>query len=127
MVLDRIKYQLGYPEASRDMLRSKSVLTAVEQYSMGSERPLEEYLRIVGLNMTTKEVTYTGWCEEGRPPPGKAWPLLLSTTSEAKHYFLTSWSSLLISYQTKGFEQYNHLYPAAIAREIKIKRGKIKV
>jgi len=70
LVLDRIKYQLGYPEASRDMVVPKSVLTAVEQYSMGNKRPLEEYLRIVGLNMTTKEVTYTAWCEDGQVPPG---------------------------------------------------------
>ena len=70
MILDRIKYQLGYPEAARDMLVFKSVLTAVEQYSMGSERPLETYLKIVGLNMTRKEVSYTAWCETGKPPPG---------------------------------------------------------
>ena len=85
MVLDRIKYQLGYPEAARDMLRSKSILTAVDHYTMGTARSLEDYLKLVGLNMTTKEVTYTGWCEEGRPPP--------------------------------GFEQHNHLYPAARAKE----------
>lgn len=70
MVLDRIKYQLGYPEAAKDMLPSKSLLTAVEQYSMGTERPLSQYLEIVGLNMTTKEVTMTHWCEEGKVPPG---------------------------------------------------------
>jgi|UPI000581A66B [Skp1-protein]-hydroxyproline N-acetylglucosaminyltransferase len=70
MVLDRIKFQLGYPEAARDMMRHRSLLTAVEQYGMGKARPLEEYLKIVGLNMTTKEITYTGWCEEGYPPPG---------------------------------------------------------
>jgi hypothetical protein len=70
LVLERVKYQLGYPEAARDMLRTKSVLTAVEQYSMGTVRPLEDYMRIVGMNMTTKEIRYTGWCEEGRPPPG---------------------------------------------------------
>lgn len=70
LVLERVKYQLGYPEAARDALRVKSILTAVEQYSMGTERPLEDYLRIVGMNMTTKEITYTGWCEKGYPPPG---------------------------------------------------------
>jgi hypothetical protein len=70
LILDRIKNQLGYPEAGRDMLKFKSVLTAVEQYSMGNERPLEEYLRIVGLDMTRKEVFYTAWCETGKPPPG---------------------------------------------------------
>lgn len=70
MVLDRVKYQLGYPEAAKDMLSSKSLLTAVEQYTMGTERPLSQYLAIVGLDVTTKEVTSTYWCESGRPPPG---------------------------------------------------------
>lgn len=70
MVLDRIKYQLGYPEAARDMIKHRSLLTAVEQYGMGTARPLQDYLDIVGLDMTRKEVTYTGWCEEGFPPPG---------------------------------------------------------
>ena len=70
MVLDRVKYQLGYPEAAKDMLKSKSLLTAVEQYSMGKERPLSQYLELVGLNMTSKEVVMTHWCENGTPPPG---------------------------------------------------------
>jgi hypothetical protein len=68
--LDRIKYQLGYPESARDMMRVRSVTTAVEQYGMGTVRPLSQYLTMVGLNMTTKQTTYTGWCEEGYPPPG---------------------------------------------------------
>ena len=70
MVLNRVKYQLGYPEAAKDMILPKTLLTAVEQYGMGSARPLEEYLRIVGMNMTTKEITPTRWCETGTPPPG---------------------------------------------------------
>jgi hypothetical protein len=70
MVLKRIKYQLGYPEAAKDMLETKSLLTAVEHYSMGTERPLSAYLEMVGLNMTTKEVTVTNWCEAGKVPPG---------------------------------------------------------
>jgi hypothetical protein len=69
MVLDRIKYQLGYPEAAKDMLTSKTLLTAVEQYSMGKERPLTQYLQLVGLDMTTKEVTITHWCENGQVSP----------------------------------------------------------
>ena len=70
MVLDRIKYQLGYPESAKDMIKHKSLLTAVEQYSMGTERSLEDYLRNVGLDMTSKEVTITHWCETGDVPPG---------------------------------------------------------
>ena len=70
MVLDRVKYQLGYPEAAKDMLKHKSLLTAIDHYTMGNERKLEDFLKIAGLNMTTKEVTFTGWCEGGYPPPG---------------------------------------------------------
>lgn len=70
MVLDRIKYQLGYPESARDMIKHKSLLTAVEQYTMGTERPLEDYLKMVGMDMTRKEISYTAWCETGMPPPG---------------------------------------------------------
>ncbi len=99
LVLTRIKYQLGYPESAKDMVKPKSLFTgalfivlcptcvclpvvylhaltthhffaAVEQYSMGSSRKLEDYLKIVGLNMNTKEVMYTAWCETGIPPPG---------------------------------------------------------
>jgi hypothetical protein len=54
--------------AAQTLLTSFS--TAVEQYSMGSSRKLADYLKIVGLNMNTKEVTYTAWCETGVPPPG---------------------------------------------------------
>lgn len=70
MVLDRVKFQLGYPESAKDMLHHKSLLTAVEQYSMGTERPLEQYLKMVGLDMVSKEVTITDWCEKGKVPPG---------------------------------------------------------
>jgi hypothetical protein len=70
MILNRVKYQLGYPEAAKDMILPRSLLTAVEQYGMGTARPLEEYLRIVGMNMTTKEIHSTNWCEKGHPPPG---------------------------------------------------------
>jgi hypothetical protein len=70
LVLQRIKYQLGYPESARDMIFHKSALTAVEQYTMGTERPINGYLEMVGLNMTTKVVTPTPWCTKGTPPPG---------------------------------------------------------
>lgn len=70
MILDRLKYQLGYPEAANDMIASKSLLTAVEQYTIGSERPLSQYLDMVGLNMATKELTLIPWCKNGVPPPG---------------------------------------------------------
>ena len=70
MVLNRIKHQLGYPECAKDVTKPKTLLTAVEFYSMGKARPLHDYLKIIGMNMTTKEITKTNWCEKGTPPPG---------------------------------------------------------
>jgi hypothetical protein len=68
-VVDRIKYQLGFPEGSRDML-PKSVLAAVDEYSMGTVRKLDDYMKMIGMNATTKEITPMYWCAEGKPPPG---------------------------------------------------------
>ena len=70
LVLNRVKYLLGYPETAKDMIWPKTVLTAVEQYAMGNERSLEDYLSMVGLDMKKKEVIPTNWCETGQPPKG---------------------------------------------------------
>ena len=70
LVLNRIKQQLGYPESAKDMVKPKTLFTAVKQYSMGHTRSLDQYLKLVGLNISLKEVTYTAWCETGQPPPG---------------------------------------------------------
>jgi UDP-GlcNAc:polypeptide alpha-N-acetylglucosaminyltransferase len=71
LVLQRIHNQLGYPEAARDMIQTQSILTGLDLYGMGTERPLKEYLQSVGIDVVQKEITVTGWCESGRPPPGK--------------------------------------------------------
>lgn len=68
LVINRVKYQLGYPESARDMVKTKSIYTSVEKYSMGKVRTIEEYMKSVGLNAFTKEVTITHWCETGQPP-----------------------------------------------------------
>lgn len=70
LVLNRVKQQLGYPESSKDMVKPLSLFTAVEKYTMGQTRSLIDYLKIVGLNVDMKRVTYTAWCETGQPPPG---------------------------------------------------------
>ena len=67
--MDRIKYQLGFPESARDMI-PKTLLTAVDQYTMGRQRPLQTYMEMIGMNATTKEITEMKWCTHGQPPPG---------------------------------------------------------
>jgi hypothetical protein len=37
---------------------------------MGSERSLESYLSMVGLDMKQKKVIPTNWCEHGNVPKG---------------------------------------------------------
>jgi len=71
LVLSRVKSQLGYPEAAPDFIKPQSVITHLDQYSMGTERPLEKFMEYVGLDMNKKEVIMTGWCEKGQPPPNK--------------------------------------------------------
>jgi [Skp1-protein]-hydroxyproline N-acetylglucosaminyltransferase len=68
LLTDRIKYQLGYPESAQDMIQTKSVLTAVNRYSMGKVRSVKEYLKMIGLDLVTKEGYVTGWCENGQTP-----------------------------------------------------------
>ncbi|CAB9505093.1 Glycosyltransferase (GlcNAc) [Seminavis robusta] len=72
LVGERIKHQLDYPEYSRDMVASSSILTASDQYAMGTtaDRTLDDYMKMIGMNTTTKEVTRMEWCEHGQPPPG---------------------------------------------------------
>ena len=69
LIVERIQYQLGFPEAARDML-PKSVLTAVDDYSMGTARSLRDYMQMIGMNAKTKEIIPMAWCEQGNPPPG---------------------------------------------------------
>ena len=71
LVLNRVKNQLGYPEAASDFIKPKSVLTHLDKYSMGTERKLSDFMKYVGLDMQNKQVIHTGWCEKGRPPPNK--------------------------------------------------------
>lgn len=72
LVLQRVKAQLNYPESQPDFIRPKTILSHVDKYSMGTERKLEDYLFMAGLDMVNKkEVTKpNNWCSKGMPPPG---------------------------------------------------------
>ena len=70
LVLKRVKHTLGYPENKKDLMRPKSLLTAIDEYGMGSARPLDDYMSLAGLNVKEKKVTVAKWCHEGVPPPG---------------------------------------------------------
>jgi len=69
-VLGRVKSQLGYPESARDLLITKSLFTAIDDYTLGTNRSLHDYLEYCGLNFTIKQVLDKEWCELGTPPKG---------------------------------------------------------
>ena len=68
MILDRIKYQIGYPESSRDMIAHKSVLSKVEDYTLGTERNIDDYLYMSGFDLVHKETFVPEWCKGGLVP-----------------------------------------------------------
>ena len=79
MVLDRVKHTLLYPEAARYMLKDQSLLYKVEEYGMGKQRRLEDYLEnVAGLDMVTKQTKVPTWCHQGVPPPLKEFDHLKS-------------------------------------------------
>jgi len=70
IVLMRIKSQLNYPESSKDLIKPKSIFTALQDYSIGFKRSLDDFYKYCGLNMTTKTVYNLEWCENGQVPEG---------------------------------------------------------
>ena len=72
LVLQRVKAQLNYPESSPDFIKPQSIITHVDKYSMGTERSLEDYLKMAGLDMVNKKNVEQPkrWCAHGLPPPG---------------------------------------------------------
>jgi len=72
LVIQRIKYTLGYPESAADMLSPATLLTGIERYGMGRERKLAQYMEMVGVDVVEKKVTKQegNWCHKGMPPKG---------------------------------------------------------
>lgn len=68
LVLQRIKMQLGYPESAQDIVKPKSLFTGIHHYTMGSERTIDEYMDMIGMDPTAKLEWNTQWCESGQPP-----------------------------------------------------------
>jgi len=71
LILLRIKHQLGYPEASRDLLKQPSLLDNLSIYGMGYNRSLDDYMKYAGIDVYRKEIYQTHYCEEHLMPPGK--------------------------------------------------------
>ena len=72
LVLQRIKAQIIYPESTPDLVKPKTVLSHVDKYSMGTKRKLEDYFKMVGLDMVNKQFIHRDmdWCYKGAVAPG---------------------------------------------------------
>lgn len=84
LVLLRIKHQLQYPEAARDLLMDVSVLTDLNHYTMGHERTVQDYMKYAGIDVMRKEIFRTNYCEEHIMPPGKEHLAKLYEAAEAE-------------------------------------------
>ncbi len=70
VVIQRLKNLLGYPECSSDLVKPQEVLDKIEEYGMGTERSMDDYFKMVGLNLAEKTAIAPEWCHRGVPPPG---------------------------------------------------------
>lgn len=84
MILLRIKHQLGYPEAARDILSDPTVLDDLHHYGMGKARKLTDFMQYAGIDVTRKEIFVTNYCEKHLMPPGKEHLAQLYIDAEAE-------------------------------------------
>eukprot|EP00546_Thalassionema_frauenfeldii_P007526 CAMPEP_0178916450 /NCGR_PEP_ID=MMETSP0786-20121207/12649_1 /TAXON_ID=186022 /ORGANISM="Thalassionema frauenfeldii, Strain CCMP 1798" /LENGTH=495 /DNA_ID=CAMNT_0020589793 /DNA_START=125 /DNA_END=1612 /DNA_ORIENTATION=- len=71
LILLRVKHQLGYPEASRDLVKHSSLIDHLSTYGIGYNRTLDDYMKYAGIDVIRKEIYQTHYCEEHLMPPGK--------------------------------------------------------
>jgi len=68
MILNRVKYQIGYPEASIDMLKPITLLSKVDEHTLGTKRTLNDYLTMARYDFDYKLASIPKWCADGVPP-----------------------------------------------------------
>ena len=68
LVIHRLKHQLGYMESAPDVVWPSNVFFGVEHYTMGKERSVKDYMKLVGLDPVRKMTFPVLWCERGIPP-----------------------------------------------------------
>mmetsp|Transcript_8357 Transcript_8357/g.14005 ORF Transcript_8357/g.14005 Transcript_8357/m.14005 type:complete len:557 (-) Transcript_8357:233-1903(-) len=86
LVINRVKCMLGYPESRPEMIYPQSLLYRQDKWGMGTKRSFAAYMKMVGIDTTTKHVTSNTWCHKGEwPDIAKPYQL----TPEAKKALLT--------------------------------------
>jgi [Skp1-protein]-hydroxyproline N-acetylglucosaminyltransferase len=68
LVINRVKFMLGYPESKLELVHPSSLLYRQSDWAMGKKRSLAQYMKMVGLDMTSKTATRNMWCHNGEWP-----------------------------------------------------------
>lgn len=64
----RVKYMVGYPEDSADLITEEgdeNALTDYEFYGLGTVRTAEEYLKLTSIDPVAKTCGRMKWCNKG--------------------------------------------------------------
>jgi len=70
LILPRVQHLVGYPErADVDAIEPHFLMRYAEEYGQGKERKLEDYLRIVGLDVSRKTQQPQNWCARSTKQP----------------------------------------------------------
>ena len=69
LVIERVKSMVGYPESAPARLADPSVLAHLDDYGLGTQRPLADFLEMVNIDMASKKAGAAEWCEQGVTPP----------------------------------------------------------
>lgn len=70
MIIHRVKYIAGYPESSAEILSTTvpSLMANLDLYGDGPVRAMEDYMALVGLDMSTKRGKKIDWCFKCQEP-----------------------------------------------------------
>jgi hypothetical protein len=68
IILDRIKFMMGFAGKEAENIDDKSLLGHADKYGLGDVRPLSEFLEISGIDVKTKDVAQgsSNWCRQGK-------------------------------------------------------------
>ena len=67
-VIHRVKNLVQYPESSDEIVKGNGdemVLTDRQHYGLGSERTLEEYMKLTNIDVKKKKCSKMTWCNKG--------------------------------------------------------------